>query len=181
MGESAKQHGKNRMCVYCKETVTGGIVQHYVKNHPDREVHASRLSPRMVKRLKEQVEIFRQDDNKKITGLCYFCEKSQCCTKTGWQKHLILHTGEKLFNCTKCHAQMKTRNEHDAKICKNSVVNVVGCDEDGSLVGYMCIGCYYFQFSRGRLFDHLKIKHSLQNPSEPLHFQKFAMVKTKNS
>lgn len=173
-------HGKNPLyaiCIYCNTKFNGSLVQHYVKNHPDREVPISRLSPHMATRLKEQVEIFHQDDKMKITGLCYFCDEMKTFLKFGWQCHLISHTGEKMFNCSKCHAQFKTKIEHDGKVCKGNVANVVGIKE-GLLVGYMCNDCNYFQFSRNRLYDHLKNEHGFQSPSH--NFMEIIVVKTKN-
>lgn len=85
-------------------------------------------------------------------------------------------TGETMFNCSQCHAQMKTRTEHDSKACKDSVANVFETKDDGSLVGFMCNDCNYVQFSRGRLLDHLKNEHGFQGPSNPHHFKELKLV-----
>lgn len=76
---------------------------------------------------------------------------------------------------------MKAKNEHDAKICKTSVVNVFEGKDDGSLVGFMCHDCNYIQFSRGRLLNHLKTEHGLSKPSMPYNFREWIMVKTDGS
>lgn len=170
-------YGKNplyqTLCIYCNERFSGSVVQHYVKNHLDYEVPISRLSPSMAKRLKSQIE-FHQNGKRKITGLCYFCEENQSfSSKFGW--HLISHTGEKLYNCTNC--LLKTKNEHRNKTCNGTVTNVFKPKENGSLVGFMCNECNYFQFSHDRLVDHLKNQHGFENPSEPHHFVEFDVVK----
>lgn len=186
VGKNTKQqmYGKNplyKTCIHCHKKFAGSIVQHYVKNHPDHEVPISRMSPQMAQRLKRQTEIYKIGAGQKISGFCYFCEETKCCAKFNWQRHLLTHTGEEMFNCRQCHAQMKAKNEHDAKLCKSSVANVFEIKDDGSLVGFMCNDCNYFQFSRGRLLNHLKNEHGFQNPIQPNHFQEWAVVKTQKN
>lgn len=185
IGKNTKRemYGKNSLCgtcIYCNKKFHGSIVQHYVNNHSDREVVISRMSPDMAMQLKQQVESFHQDKKKRITGLCYFCEEKKAFAKDYWQKHLITHTGETMFNCRQCHAQLKTKSEHDTKVCKQSVVKVFETKEDGSLVGFMCNDCNYFQFSRGRILKHLVNEHGFQNPTQSHQFQEWVVVKTKN-
>lgn len=98
-----------------------------------------------------------------------------------WCRHLLTHTGEEMFHCTSCQAQMKTKSEHDAKVCKTSVVNVFESNEDGSLVGFMCNECNYIQVSRGRLIKHLENEHGYQHSSEPHNFREWVLVKTNSN
>lgn len=174
-----EMYGKNplyRTCIYCNEKFNGGLVCHYAKDHSDREVPISRMSPEMAAKLMRQSETFKIDSSKKITGLCYFCETPKSAVKGDWRKHLLIHTGEHMFNCTECHAQMKWRQEHDAERCSAKVVNVFETRDDGSLIGYMCNDCNYVQFSRRRLIEHLENEHGFQSPSEPNHFRAYKLV-----
>lgn len=176
-------YGKNplykTLCIYCNKNFSGSIVQHYVKNHPDNEVPISRLSPQMAKQLKKQKEIFEQSSKNKISGLCYFCEEKQRFLKFGWQRHLISHTGEKLYNCTHC--ELKTKNEHGKTACKGKVANVFESNKDGSLIAFMCNDCNYIQFSHGRLLDHLRNQHGIKNPSIPQNYMELVVVKLQNT
>lgn len=74
------------VCLYCTDKFTGSLVQHYVKSHSDREVPISRVSPEMSMRIKRQIEIFTKDQDKKISGLCYFCEEQKLALKVSWQR-----------------------------------------------------------------------------------------------
>lgn len=134
------------------------------------------MSPNMAMLLKSESEIFKKDADKKITGLCYFCEEKCTRNKYCWQTHLITHTGETLFYCKECDAQLKTRNEHDTMECKSSVVNVFETRTDGSLVGFMCNDCNYLQFSRDRILKHLENEHGYEGQSEPNHFKEYKLV-----
>lgn len=73
-------------CLYCTNKFSGTLAQHYAKSHPEHEVPISRLSPEMSMKLKMQCTIFKKDDAKKITGLCYFCEEERCALKVSWQR-----------------------------------------------------------------------------------------------
>lgn len=81
-----------------------------------------------------------------------------------------------MFHCTHCNAQLKAKNQHDAKPCESNVVNVFDTKEDGSLVGFMCNECNYIQISRDRLVDHMTNEHGFQSPSEPHHFKGYKLV-----
>lgn len=75
------------VCLYCTDKFIGSLVQHYVKSHSDLEVPISRISPEMARRLQNQVENFKKDkDDNKVTGFCYFCEKTICGLKVTWQR-----------------------------------------------------------------------------------------------
>lgn len=173
-----QMHRKNplyqTLCIYCNQKFSGSIVQHYVKNHPNDEVPISRLSPRMAERLKKQSEIFRPNGKNKITGLCYFCEEKQSFIKFGWQRHLISHTGEKIYNCTHCN--LKTKNQHGKMKCNGKVTKIFESKDDGSLNGFLCIDCNYFQFSR----DHLKNQHGFENPTAPHDYMEYVVMRTQN-
>lgn len=92
-GKNTNQHMyyKNQLyrkiCNFCQSNIHYNecMVQHYVRDHPDFEVPISRMSPEMVKLLKKQ-EDRHQIKNKKITGLCYFCEDEKSFSKLGWQR-----------------------------------------------------------------------------------------------
>lgn len=184
MGKNTKKfmHAKNglyqELCIYCDRKFSGSLVQHYVNNHPDCEVPISRLSPQMAERLKKEGEIHR-NRKKIITGLCYFCEEKPSYMKFGWQRHLLSHTGEKLYSCTDC--QLKTKNEHGNKTCNGNVSNIFESKEDDSLAGFMCKDCNYFQFSRDRLIGHMKNEHGFENPSEPHNYMELAVVKSQST
>lgn len=174
--------GKNNlyrvMCIYCSQKLKPkeSMVLHYRRNHSDREVPISRMSPEMVQRLRFQNDTFEKDDFKKTSGFCYFCEENHKFLKFGWQSHLITHTGEKMFNCTQCHAEWETKKQHDKMPCRNNIEHVVKSNENG-LFGFMCNDCNYFQFSRDHLISHLKNEHGYENPVEPNNFKEFVVVK----
>lgn len=85
------------MCALCNKT-DKRLVQHYLKHHSNYEVLIARLSPAMADSIRQQNQHFDLHKSK-ISGICFFCEETKSSLRTGWQLHILTHTG---INRKKC-------------------------------------------------------------------------------
>lgn len=79
------------LCVRCNEN-RAQLVMHYVNVHGNYEVPIARPSPSMADKLRLQSLAFKKV-NKKILGVCIFCEEDKGMMKLNWETHLLTHTG----------------------------------------------------------------------------------------
>lgn len=162
----------NSLCVFCRKVVKSRLVPHYVTCHPNQEVPISRLSHSMIEKLCLQNEKF-QKMNGKIKGLCYFCEtKTIKGSKSAMERHILTHTGEKMFHCKTCNERMNSRRGHNSK-CK--IVNIFEVESIDSSMGYVCKDCNFVQISRESILKHLENEHGFLGPSEN-HYKKLKFI-----
>lgn len=170
----AKNSLYEKLCVLCNKKQRD-LVPHYVKEHPDSEVLIARLSPGKAIDLRTQSAQFEKA-GKKIKGPCFFCEENKSMGKTDWERHLLTHTGESLFNCTVCRTGMKSAREHDKK-CDGQAVRIYHENaSDGSVFGFMCYDCNYLQIGRERMVKHLIKEHGFNEPTEAVHYRQLKLI-----
>lgn len=174
----AKNHMYRTLCVFCNQNQRN-LVCHYVNEHPDDEVPIARPSPTMADSLRQQSLTFEKVD-RKIFGICIFCEERKGMIKGHWEQHFLIHTGEKMYSCKTCHASTKVKREHGSE-CPGEVVRIYHENaSDASVNCFMCNDCNYLQISRERILKHLEVEHGFLGPSENNHYKKLQLISTTN-
>lgn len=169
----AKNNLYRTLCVLCNRNERY-LVAHYAKQHPKYEVLISRPSPKMAKKLRLQSEIF-EIQNKKIKGICFFCEEKKNMAKYNWFMHILSHTGESIYYCSTCNLSMKSKCDH--KNCKTKPCNIYDANtNDASLKAYMCSKCNFLQVSRERIVRHMVKEHGYHEVEESVQFEKVQLV-----
>lgn len=83
LNTNPQMHVKNEyyraLCVLCDKH-DKFMAHHYMTQHPDDEVFVSRPSPKMATCLRQQIGTFEYV-NRKISGLCLFCEEDKTMSK----------------------------------------------------------------------------------------------------
>lgn len=153
------------------------LAEHYAKCHPKTEVFVSRLSPTMAIRIRKQNDEFIQIDDK-IHGVCFFCEELMTLKRDLWMKHLIMHTGERMFFCSGCQQKQIKKIKHD-KCTKDEVTTVfdVNSPDNNDLCGYICNTCNYVQIHRGQLDKHVGNEHDSYDENIEEIYSKVVLVK----
>lgn len=170
----AKNNSYRTLCVFCNET-RAHLVLHYANKHPNYEVPIARPSPPMADKLRLQNFTFKKVD-RKLLGICIFCEEKKAMTKDHWEQHFLIHSGEKMYNCRTCHGSMKTKRDHRSD-CLGDVVRIYHENSsEASVVGFMCNGCNYLQISRDRIVKHLEVEHGFLGPSENYHYKRLKLI-----
>lgn len=175
------------------------MANHYFENHPNDEVLISRPSPKMAMRLRLQNDKFTMFGKAEVRGICYFCDEIIVMGKSSWQKHILMHTGERRFTCEGCDTSFATEFDHNNGICSKKPVNIFLANSvDGSLSGYCCKECnylqakkffffifsivflivYHLQIELKRIVVHLMNEHGFECPTEKVHYEKVTLVPT---
>lgn len=164
-------------CLFCDSKDEPFLVLHHMKNHPNHEFPISRVSPTMAQLIREKKNLKFTKEKDKISGTCVFCEIFKTMTKSGWEKHLISHTGERMFYCSSCKVCLTHKNNHDVK-CSGNPENIFAAnDTNGSLTGFMCNhDCNYLKIRRSQLVKHLENEHGCNKPQENCDFTKFTLL-----
>lgn len=174
-----EMHSSNllcRSCFLCDTKKEPHLVIHYQKHHPNHEIPIARPSPQMANRLRiQQNEKFKLK-NGLVSGICYFCETNKSMTKPNWARHLLTHTGELKFHCSRCEVSLAVKSHHLTS-CPGQPENIFHPhSSNGSLVGFMCKDCNYLQIRREQLVKHLENEHGYMDVAEQHHFGQFILV-----
>lgn len=172
-----EMYGKNdlyrSLCMLCNRNERY-LVAHYVKQHAKNEVLISRPSPQMANKIRSHCELFEMQ-NRKIKGMCFFCEEKRNMSKYNWAAHILSHTGERIYFCLTCEVSMKNKRDH--KACNNEPINIYDANSsDGSLNAFMCMACNYLQISRERIVRHLIREHGHHEVEEMIHFENVVLI-----
>lgn len=169
----AKNDLYQTLCTLCNRNERY-LVAHYARQHPNHEVVISRPSPNMAKKLRLQTQLFEMQ-NKKITGICFFCEEIKNMARYNWAAHILSHTGEYIYSCATCNVSVKNKRDHVN--CTADLVNIFDANTtDGSLNAFICSGCNYLQVSRARIVRHLIKEHGYHEVEESIQFEKVVLV-----
>lgn len=129
-------------CLLCNSKKNLFLVAHYTTNHPEYEIPIARPSPDMAIRIRDESKLQFTKSNNKITGMCVFCETTKNIPKSEWAKHLLTHTGEKMFYCAQCDTCLKMKTHHAD--CSGVPVNIFAMNDSNEinypLTGFMCKG-----------------------------------------
>lgn len=161
------------LCVLCNRNERH-LVAHYSKEHPRYEVFVARPSPNVADKLRLQIAYFKLH-NKKITGICVFCEESKNMSKYNWAAHLLTHTGENMYFCRVCYKSLKSKR--DRKCCQMELDSIFNRNtSDDSLNGFICRDCNYIQISKERMVKHLVNEHKYHEVDDGIHFKLVVLV-----
>lgn len=165
-----------KCCVLCNE-INHHLVSHYGKQHPEHEVVIARLSPTTADSLCQQNQRFEMSRTK-ITGLCYFCEKRKEMTKSNWSKHILTHTGEKMYKCRECDGTFKIKAEHSTAVCggQSTTIYALNSENDAALTGFMCNVCNYLQINQQKIITHLLREHGFDKSKNHQYFDKVWLI-----
>lgn len=184
---SCRQHNTNRdmhcknplyqtQCQLCNKS-DRFLTQHYMKHHPDHEVLLARPSPSMAQRLRSKIDTIKVNTKKQLVAFCYFCEEVRNLARIGWAGHILSHTGEVRYACSGCNAEFASKKHHNYEACSKQPIDIYTKNaSDGSLVGFMCNECNYFQINRERVIRHLENEHGFIKTKENHHFGKHILV-----
>lgn len=125
------------------------IVNHYVKNHPNSEVHCSSLPSNIVDKLPRHMSNTVCDNNK-YRMKCIFCQCHHEDTYHGWYLHFTVFTGEYLFKCR--HGKQRLAKQMK---CSCKIVQIKKVPEK-QISAYICKSCNYVQLSKRNVMKHLK-------------------------
>lgn len=163
-------------CQLCTKTYVF-LPKHYMNQHPDREVLIARPSPDMADRLRSKIDTIKVNTKNEMIAFCYFCADEKVLTKIGWAEHILGHTGELMYTCSGCNTEFASKNQHNNEECIENPINIYTTNSsDGSLVGFMCTECNYFQIKRERIFKHLENEHGFIKIEENHHYGKYTLL-----
>lgn len=146
-------------CALCNSLMTK-IIAHYKEHHPESEVFIARPSPLMANAVRRRLETFTvSSSNPKahISGLCFFCEKTQRMVMSDWKDHIMYHTGEMVFS----HPSFGTFSKKPLEF---------------ELIGFMCKSCNYLQLNENNLQVHLMNEHEKSNEDIVNGYDKVILV-----
>lgn len=150
-------------CLLCDSKKNQFLVIHYLKNHPEYEIPIARPSPDMASRIREEQKLKFTKSKGKINGMCVFCETTKNMPKPEWARHLLTHTGEKLFYCAQCDTCLAMKNQHDAG-CSGVPVNIFGMNDSNEinypLTGFMCKGNGTFIVNHLKTIEFFSLIHN---------------------
>lgn len=150
-------------CMICKH-IDPSLINHYRIAHPDSDVFISRPSPRMVERMLSNSECSIFKDGK-ISGFCFFCEKTKTMTEMEWRSHLLSHTGELEFYCSECHSQWGGRIQHGTRLIDNTTSvfdQIAKTDSNTTMMLFMCKRCNYVQVHKPHIIRHVVAIRNVQ-------------------
>lgn len=179
---NADIHYKNqKACLLCNDTIQQSLIYHYTKCHPEHEVFIARPSPQAADKLRSQDEQFAVNKQGKIVGICYFCDEIKTMNRITWRQHILKHTGEKAYCCTRCAIEVNYKKQHDTTLnitkCDGKLFDICEINSfDDSYVGFMCNECNYVQVKLERMIKHLTDEHDYNTPTENRHYQKYTLL-----
>lgn len=129
----------------------------------------------MIKRIRCQDETFEFKTGF-ISGMCFFCETKIRCTIKDWKKHLLSHTGEYEYYCSKCSIGLPTRSKHEG--CSKVFVKHVFDSQANNcaLKAYICKLCNFLQVNKDNLIKHLVNEHGSSSYELNKHSKKVTLV-----
>lgn len=169
-------------CSVCKESIRD-LVPHFITAHSECEVIVSRISRAMATKVPKINQLTRKSSKKsnsiyhKLTTLCYFCESKENFQVKYWPEHILKHTGELKFRCTKCNQKVLWPSKHKDK-CAGSCEQFLHYDfqENGQLTAFMCSLCNYIQTQEVNLITHLETQHEIRNEPISLFYMEILLA-----
>lgn len=153
------------------------LVNHYVKEHPNKEVFISRISPEMrtlalagLKRARNYGSFFET--------FCIFCEKIFRKQKCFWVQHITTHTGEYQNYCKGCRMTFAQTSHHKAaKLCSAYGIEQIRVvkEENDAIYGFICNLCNYVQIHEEPMIQHVKDQHEFETDLKS-HYTRFKML-----
>lgn len=151
----------NQYCAICCCT-RKLLVNHYVKEHPEKEVYISRISAEMRTRMDNGLinSVYGRTE-RLVTTVCPFCDIDSTKNISSWVEHLTVHTGEYLFECTRCNFALAQKGSHEKKpecakyIRLKSAITVT----DAGIKGFICNNCNYVQINEQAVKQHIREQH----------------------
>ncbi|XP_055305958.1 uncharacterized protein LOC129570398 isoform X2 [Sitodiplosis mosellana] len=174
----AKIHCKHPVyiskCMLCSK-IDANLVDHYRLAHPSSEVFISRPSPVMIKRIRCQGESFECKAGI-ISGMCFFCEQLKKYTINNWKQHLLSHTGEFEYYCSKCLLGLSMKAKHEG--CSKTFVKHIFASQTNNcaLKGYICKLCNFLQINKDNLVKHLVNEHGSTSYEINKHSKKVTLI-----
>lgn len=112
----------------------------------------------MIKRIRCQDESFELKAGA-ISGLCFFCEEPKKYTIKDWKMHLLSHTGEYEYYCSKCMVGLPMKTKHEG--CSKAFVKHIFDSQTNNcaLKGYICKLCNFLQINKENIIKHLVNEH----------------------
>lgn len=149
-----KIHSEQCILCSCKQK---NISKHYSEVHPDAENYISRPPPSLADRMRRETSNLNRSATGDWIGICGFCKK-KLLSKRGWQNHIRMHTGEKLYSCDCCNLEFDAKKEHSK--CKNPIVkNIYEKFSNDAIKGFICDECNFIQINEDRMKKHLRNEH----------------------
>ncbi|XP_031633907.1 zinc finger protein 11-like [Contarinia nasturtii] len=129
------------------------------KNKPNEiEAHrVDRLSPKMAFKLRSLVDpiVNAKYSPGKIYATCYFCEQNLEASLRQWKRHILQHTGENQFSCSRCHAELSS----DKSVHCEAASSVVVLLDGEHLQAFMCRICNYTKTNFRTITRHIYNDH----------------------
>ncbi|XP_037908837.1 uncharacterized protein LOC119650279 [Hermetia illucens] len=147
------------------------IAKHYVEEHTEHEVFASRLPPDSQRSLLSgegcmPIRCLIRSRKMNYYFACPFCNLERDCTRHNWVAHFGIHTGEYKYQCSQCpHRGNASRDfkRHFKGSCRHAQQIRMWPDlvsKEEPILAYFCNLCNYIQLDRGRVIEHLNTQHS---------------------
>lgn len=171
-------------CAVCKrQTWAAAFSFHFDIKHPGMEFFYSRLSETMMTRIEcvglpNAYQLKGERNTSKKYAFCPFCERFVTNCGTNWFVHLIRHTNENLYDCTKCKKAFVWKNKHKGKDCKSAHIRerLTVLTIDDNIFGFVCKLCNYIQFEEARTMAHVESQHDVGNATVADHYKMMAVM-----
>ncbi|XP_055311887.1 uncharacterized protein LOC129574228 isoform X2 [Sitodiplosis mosellana] len=158
---------KAKVCPICVKPYMR-MVFHMKSHHVNYEVYVSRVSAKMVAKIRANdgkmpvTKYMRPNSAQYLKALCLFCEEEKDFMPQYWNDHIRSHTGEYGRECDLCLNRVCFHTH-----CGNPtrVVDKFNPYEENLCV-YVCRKCNYTQIDKKKIQTHLRAEHEMNDESE---------------
>lgn len=136
------------------ETLSLMSVKNSKKN--SRFNHIDRVSSKTACKLRSLVDpiVNAKYSLGKIVAMCYLCDTKCEGSLHEWKSHILQHTGEKEFCCSRCHAELSSNKT--AHCAGGSVLTLFS---EPHLQAYLCSICNYLKVDDVSVNRHIRKEH----------------------
>lgn len=121
-------------------------------------VDCANPSREMAEKLRSQTDVFFRAELTKTNlsqAFCFVCEEILKMDLSEWKDHLLNHTGEMKFYCTKCNISLKsTQKTH----CSGYSIVPTFSGKNG-LKGFLCSICDHLKINEQTVTEHVMQEH----------------------
>lgn len=134
------------------------MVPHFKLVHENDEVFVSRISQKMVDRIKKNELTFVKYKRKTVmcmTATCVFCDGDIEHVSSYWPTHIRMHTGEYVNECKVCDKMVNYSTHCGFPTDRKHTFDLKRQDFNA----YLCNICNFLQIDRQNMENHLKNMH----------------------